>query len=128
MPWESIGSCGFGNLRWEQDRILANLQMGIAFLTQVSHPIKAENAKLGIMWTEYETSEGISAYPHIGIWWNSEVMSSPPLNYVCACQNALSVFDSAVDWSAINFDEMRIRFNKESRFDESDEEDEDEDE
>jgi len=106
--WEPIGSCGIGRLH--EKRVMAELEIGIAFLQQISYETDSNCAEIGIMWAGCEVGDTEVQYPEIGLKWNAGRMSQPPINYVCACQDALSAFNHAVDWSALDIDELQKQF------------------
>lgn len=109
MPWEPIGECGTGRWPEERGRVIAELELGIAFLRCISCETDPDCIKLGIMYSECEVGDRITEYPQIGLWWNSDVMSLPPNHYVTACQNALLVL-SEVLWDSNDIRQMRKLF------------------
>lgn len=91
MPWESIGSCGGGEI--------AQLRMAIIYLCDVCGD-PPRGCEIDIMWHEHELGD----YPTIGLsWeWDPEVRTVPPWEYINRCEIALAIFDEAVSWSEID--------------------------
>src|ERR1017187_7921156 len=93
MPSEHIGSCGIsqGSGAWA----LGELELGICYILHAcGEPPKGY--ELGIVWHEHELGD----YPVIGISWEGPY-DAPP-EYIRDAEKALSRFNDAVDWAAID--------------------------
>ena len=95
MPWETIGDCGGGMLPLEREQVLAELRLGIAFLTEyVGSP--PAGCRLEVLWRDFEPS-----YPTIAVHWEGRVSAEEVWGYVSQCGDALTLLQQAVDWSAL---------------------------
>ena len=98
MPWEQIGECGSGDER--------DVQMGLAFLVSVFDT--AHEGKLGIMYSDSETGQGdLTSYASIGLHYQTRLAGME--DFAARLQEALMVFDDAVDWSEISPDAVAER-------------------
>ncbi len=95
MAWETIGDCGAGTLPLERDQVLAELQLGIAFLrAYVGAPPAA--CELSVLWRELEPS-----YPTIALHCGDDASPEEVWGYVSQCGDALTLLHQSVDWSAL---------------------------
>lgn len=91
MPWEQIGECGSGDER--------DLRIGLAFLVSIFDT--AHEGKLGIMYLDSETGQGdLTSYASIGLHYQTHLAGIEV--FAARLQDALSVFDDAVNWSEIS--------------------------
>ena len=93
MPSEHIGSCGIfqGSGAWA----VGELKLGICYILHAcGEPPKGY--ELAIVWHEHELGD----YPAIGISWEGPY-DAPP-EYIRDAERALSRFNEAVDWAAID--------------------------
>ncbi len=85
MPWESLGSCGSGDI---------GLRLAILYLAHVCGE-PPPGCELDVMWHDHE----LGNYPTIGVCWDPYVRTEAPWEYISHCEIALSIFDEAVDYS-----------------------------
>ncbi len=106
MAWEHIGDCGDGQIPYEREWLICQLELGISYLLDVcGEPPKGY--ELGIMWHEHDLGD----YPTIGISWHG--LEEAPWEYIQRCTIALEAFDEAIDWSRISPDSVHERFQPE---------------
>lgn len=127
MPWVEIGSCGWGQLPGELDRVLMELSLGMTYLHHVCGDPPG-GSELGIMWCEHELGE----YPLIGLCYPGP--GEPPWEYINNCEHALGIFDDAVDWGRLDpysvqqgFEELPSDDDEEEEPDDEDDEDDEDD-
>ena len=112
MPWESIGVCGAADAIRQQERMVAEVKLGVAYVRLICGEPPAR-CKLGVMWRE---SDSVS-YASVGLYYDTE---GAPWDCIGVAERVLSRFDEVVDWEPIVPDE--------DEDDDEDVEDEDEDE
>src|SRR5687768_3576578 len=89
MLWESIGSVDTGDLPGDAHWIEFCQKLAIQYIKLVCGEPPA-GAELGIMSHDHD----LGSYTSIGVYSDY----SPPFDYVADCENALEVFNSAVEW------------------------------
>lgn len=73
MPIEDIGECDIGQMAWDRDWIVFQLEMGINYLKHVCGP-PPPGCELEVMWHEHDLGE----YPSIGLYWDASVQYDVP--------------------------------------------------
>jgi hypothetical protein len=111
MPWESIGSVDTGSM--PEDRSWIAFCQGLAkrYITLVAGS-PPDGHQLGV----FEADHELGSYPNLGVYWDFDLDD----RYVSRCEQALDVFNDAVDWSVLK------EHWEASQEEEDDEEDEDE--
>ncbi len=92
MGWESIGSVDTGQLPNDLDWLEFCQDLAIRYIEFVCGP-PPPGSKLGIMQNDHD----LGSYPSIGVW--SEF--SPEFDYIHGCEDALDVFNNAVEWETL---------------------------
>jgi hypothetical protein len=121
MPKESIGDFGDGQLPREQVWVSACYEFATAHLKRVCGE-PPTGYTLENIYHEYESISGdIIPVPSLGITW--EGRTEAPWGYIEKCQIALQILTDAIDWSAIQPENVQEEFPEE----EDDDDDWDED-
>lgn len=107
MLRENIGECGIGQMPGDRDWIIVQLELGICYLKAVLGP-PPKRCKLEVIWHEHELGD----YPSIGLTWNQGELGERERNYIARCDVALSIFNEAVDWSAIDISNVEIKLKQ----------------
>ncbi len=95
MHWEDLGSVGGGEIPEDLEWISFCLELakGYILLMAGSPPT---NCEIGIVDHDHE----VSNYPSLALC-TEEYGVDLDIDYVVACQNALSALDDAVDWAKL---------------------------
>ena len=106
MPWENIGSVNTGDLPGDEEWIEFCQRLAIQYMKLVcgEPPL---GATLGIMSHDHD----LGSYTSIGVYSDYSI----PFDYTAACENALDVMNSAVEW-----DDLKELYDK--QFSDEDEE------
>ena len=94
MPWENIGECGGAQLPHERDRMIAEVELGAAYVRLICGA-PPEGCRVGVMWHEHDGGR----YATVGLHFETE---EPPWRYLSCAGEALRCFDEAVDWSPMD--------------------------
>lgn len=98
MGWESIGSVDTGDIPNDLEWIDLCQDLAIRYIRFVCGE-PPPGLTLGIMQNDHD----LGSYPSIGVW--SEF--SPEFDYVNACEEALDIFNNAIEWNRLK-EHLRI--------------------
>ena len=107
MPWEEIGHCGGDGKAYEREWGTLTRKMGLSYIRFIcgEPPI---GCRLGLkVFLIDSTKQHMAA-----LFWNLQLIKKAPRSYIWQCQQALAIFDEAVQWRRLRKDRVKPRTYK----------------